>query len=175
MQLEHLSQCQVQTLHVVRQPTWARKPIGFWSSQGQWEQLESISNEADGYVMYTWKCVMQIAASDICSFPWKLEGGNGLIRVDMSDEDQLDTFINRFRAKDKARDVDWARVQEVFAGVIFTNVAFMPKHVWRRHNDSDGCWAISLTVDSVCIWDPNVIKSHKWTKRTKNVFVNTQL
>lgn len=183
MQLEHLSLRRVQTLHVVQQPTWATKPIGLWSSQGQWERLESISNEADGNVMYTWKCVLQIATSDICSFPWLATLGcnpngdarpiGGLIRVDMSDEDELDALIHRFRAKDKARDVDWAKVQEVFAGVIFTNVESMPKHVWRRHNDGDGCWAISLTVDSVCIWDPSVIRGRRWTKRTKNAFVNT--
>ena len=168
MRLEHLSQRRVEFVPVQQTP--GGKPVGLWSSQGQWELLQSIHNEANGTLMYDWKCVLRVDSGKICGFPWvapEEAAPHNLIRVDMSDEAQLDAFVARFRADGKARDVDWARVQGAFAGAVFANVESMPGRLWRRYNDPDGCWAISLTVDSACVWDPSVIASRRWSRRRR--------
>jgi hypothetical protein len=178
-QFEHLSRRRVRGFRTVSQPSWSLKPIGVWSSQGQWEKMESISNEADGSIMYPWKCVMHVPMSEVHYYPWSkrpssvlLTAKRGLICVDMGDQGQLDGFIERYLAQGKAKDVDWSKVAADFAGVVFRNVDTLPDHAWRRYNEPDGCWVNSLTVDSACVWAPkNIIKGHRWVKRVENAFL----
>ena len=70
----------------------------------------------------------------------------------MSNEDQLSSFIERYRYDGYKYEIDWRNVQHEFGGVYFYNIENMNSSYNIRYN-TDGCWILSIDVDSMCIWN----------------------
>ena len=88
------------------------------------------------------------------SYPWQpIDCTPNVIHVDMSNDVQLANFIGRYRAEGYQYEIDWGKVQIDYNGIYFSNIDRMPTSHMRTYNNSDGCWILSLDVDSVCIWD----------------------
>lgn len=187
---EHISQKKVGRFVTVDQ-TPRMKPRGLWLSEpGQWARFSRDESAL-------WTCVVEISDGRVCQHPWHVAEGGGkdgddekgkekergkdnekenrtrsIAHVDMSSVRQLTDFIARYRADGYRFEVDWAKVQGDFAGVYFSHVDKMPSWYFRAYNNSDGCWILSLDVDSVCIWDGAFIVSDvdvTWKEKEKLV------
>ena len=170
MILEHLSDYGVRQFRdvEVEEQRSRSKPVGVWfASPGDWASWIRTTGPE-------WFCTTEIADRMICTHPWSSDGTGGtdstrstrIIELDMSCEDQLDGFIERFRCDGFGRhEVDWRKVQVEFGGVYFRNadVRGMPPHYGRKFGGSDGCWVLSIDVDSVCVWNTRSLGPLRWT------------
>jgi len=156
MNLEHISASCIRSFYDVNQEP-RLKPSGLWlSSPGAWA---SWSKDASA----SWVCTMEIAYNMFCEHPWASGDGHRIIRVDMSSQDQLYSFIERYHYEGYEYEVDWRKVQREFGGVYFYNIGKMPSSYNVQFHD-DGCWILSIDVDSVCIWNKRSLGATHWTR-----------
>ena len=85
----------------------------------------------------------------------------------MSNHNQLAEFIARYNYSGYDNEIDWRRVSDEFGGVHFYKAddGTLPRSYYTKYNESDGCWVLSLDVDSVCIWNAQCMGPTSWTRR----------
>jgi hypothetical protein len=160
MILEHRSQSRIRRFRDVEQ-TPKGKPSGLWfSSPGVWRSWAQDESAA-------WEMTMEIADDDAFSeYPWIANGTDArqikILKVDMSSQDQLDRFIDRYKFIGCEYQIDWPKVRLEFGGVYFHNVQSMPSSYYVKFNQ-DGCWILSIDIDSVCIWNKQALGPASWS------------
>lgn len=159
MIFEHIShQLPVESFKTQKQ-TPRLKPIGFWLSRpGEWSTFVGDTSPP-------FKCRMQIPEEVICSFPWSspIQPTNRIIQVDISKSLELSLFIERYQFPGYSYEIDWRKVQDDYIGIYFTGLSRLPSNYYQEYNNSDGCWILSIDVDSICVWDKHVLNVSRKT------------
>lgn len=123
------------------------KPVGIWFTQNkQW---------------YEWcKSTHKFKYTAFLELEHDLEFYN-ILYVDISDENELLSFINKYKKEGSCYNVDWNKVSKEYDGIFIDKVKNIPSSYYQKYNNIDGTWIISLDVDSLCIWKWDENKSHK--------------
>lgn len=149
LELEHLSTFgPVGRFAAVPQPARG-KPYGtWWSRPRQW--LE--------WARYTdyWATRASLPPSRAARSPWRA-GSDKIAVVDMANVAEVREFVRRYPAPGTQRSVDWSAVQRDFAGVFFDRVSESMGALPPAFAGEDGGWALSIDVDSVCVWNPEAL------------------
>ena len=154
---EHLSCARVGVFHAVEQRAGGKPDGVWWARPGEWARFQRPA--------HSWVATTEVDERWLCD-----HGGVAaprLLRLDMGDEQALCRFINRYRAASRERDVDWGRVQVDSDGILFENAGRLPAHYSTKYNHADGCWVLSVDVDSLCVWDPAALGAVHWERRRK--------
>ena len=158
MLFEHLSQNKVNEFHDVHQSLQRyHKPLGLWCSlPGKWAEF--------ALPPHSWVATVDI--NDDFITDWNLHSANqgGVLKLDLSNENDLMAFIDAYRADDTLYDIDWIKVKECYQGIFFTNVDQVPLY-FDKFNQRDGCWVNSISVDSLCIWITSALGRVTWRKK----------
>lgn len=151
--MEHMSDGPVGELHDVQQYAHRRKPDGLWLSmpgKTSWAWFNEIRSE-DSRSEH-WFGIMEFHRTRIDVFPWSNVGLEKIVCLDLSDRSQIDAFIARYQMVGTTNCVDWCKVAREFGGVWFVGTDRIDTKTRREFDQSDGCWVISIDVDSACLW-----------------------
>lgn len=161
MEFEHISDNAIADLYSVNQ-TSRLKPHGLWFSYpGKWTTFSQCSG--------SWTYTLSLAVNMFHTYPWCLQSAQpnkNIIKLDVANRIELDTFIGKYRCADRMFEIDWRRVQYDYGGVFFCNVNNIQPSYYHEFNQSDGCWIISLDVDSLCVWDAGLLRHHEDHERS---------
>lgn len=146
---EHASKAPVTELYDVSQEASYMKPDGLWLSlPNAWASFNNIPRDSN-----TWFYTMAIQNSTFEPFPWTNKGACRIVQLDLSDRTHIDAFIDRYRRDGMQKDVNWCKVANDYGGVSFVGCNGIEKQTSRDFNQRDGCWVLSIDVDSVCLWN----------------------
>lgn len=111
------------------------KPNCIWFSQNnQWNEW------VGGIYKYTMKLELE---DDLSLY--------NILYLDMSNHEELLSFINKYKKNGYNFNVDWNKVAKEYDGIFMDNVKKMPSTYYKLYR-TDGNWILSLDVDSLCIW-----------------------
>ena len=112
------------------------KPNGIWFSQdNQWNKMHD----------YSYKYTMHLELKNDLSI-------YNILHVDMSNHEELLSFIRKYKQCGYNFRVDWNKVANKYDGIFMDKVKGIPSSYYKLYNSVDGCWILSLDVDSLCIW-----------------------
>lgn len=173
--LEHMSVREVKELRCVQQSSESSKPQGLWMSYpGKWAEFcgvktgPRIYNYAQDTAAF-WYGQMRLDPQQIVRRPWTEHGGDRVAQLDLKDRGELEAFIMAFRAEAEGYhyQVDWSRVSSCYGGVLMIGASSLydrqPAYM-KEFNQRDGCWIISMDVDSACLWDTQAMRP--WLTQT---------
>lgn len=155
MELEHLGKFgPLVRFPSIQQKSAGCKPCGtWWSRPRQWLEWA-------GYTDY-WATQASLPLSRTVRNPWRSDSAGKIAVIDMADEAEVREFVRRYPApKPTRRSVDWSAVQLDFAGVFFDRVGESGaalRRAFLNPKAEDGCWALSIDVDGVCVWNPEAL------------------
>ncbi len=151
---EHMSDAPVLELRDVQQDSSSLKPQGLWLSkpgQSSWAWFNGIRHARSR--AERWFGTMVLTSDGIEGFPWNKHGITKIVRLDVSNRIQIDAFIARYHAQGSNHNIDWLGVSHDYGGIMFDGTQRIDPETVRCFNHRDGCWVLSMDVDSVCIWD----------------------
>jgi hypothetical protein len=151
--LEHMSVEPIRELRYVQQRSAYSKPLGLWLSYpGEW--VAWCGALRSDY----WFGHMRLDPQQIERKPWSQTGAHRVALLDLSDRAELTQFISKFKAEGYRYRVDWSHVSQCFGGVFIIGTSKLDQY-YGELNNSDGCWILSIDVDSACLWDPQVMSA----------------
>lgn len=171
--LEHMSVGEVKELRCVQQISESLKPQGLWLSRpGKWAEFCGVTTGPRilnySRDMVGWFGQMRLDPQQIERRPWKEHGADRVAQLDLSDRGELEAFIMEFRADGYRYQVDWSRVSSCYGGVLIIGASSLydrqPVYL-EEFNQRDGCWILSIDVDSACLWDTRAMRS--WLTHTR--------
>ena len=139
------------------------KPRGLWMSYvGKWAEWTKDPHK--------WMGCMNVPEQQIHYYPWGANiPPNAVIGLEINNYVQLDAFINKYRLIGSTYNINWITVAQDYKGVLFYNT----KDVCAVYKDmpfskqSDGCWILSIDVDSLCLWSTDAMHPIHWQKVKK--------
>jgi hypothetical protein len=162
--LEHMSEGVVSELRYEQQSSEMLKPQGLWLSYpGKWAEFNGLysSLETNGMYSKDWVGQMRLDPKQIDRLPWSEHGADRVALLDLSDRGELEAFITKFKREGYSYQVDWSRVSRCYGGIFIIGAAELYRTkpaYYKEFNHSDGCWILSIDVDSACLWDPRAMR-----------------
>ena len=147
MELTHVSHWKTDIFQNITQEAHGKPQGLWWSYPEDWIKFAQPSYKWIAHTTVTYK--------------------SNFIFIDMSKEVSLNSFIALYKLNGLDNEIDWPKVQINYSGIFFQNVDKMPKHYWQKYNKSDGCWILSIDVDSLCVWKPSALGEIVWKRKNK--------